>query len=64
MYTERYYIHSTFFISFGQMGLGFGVFMALLLGVGSGWFTKLFTNDVGVLEIMSFILPVPFDAEP
>lgn len=38
--------------------------MALLLGVGSGWFTKLFTNDVGVLEIMSFILPVPFDAEP
>ncbi|BBN14885.1 MATE family, citrate exporter [Marchantia polymorpha subsp. ruderalis] len=47
-----------------QMGLGFGVFMALLLGVGSGWFTKLFTNDVGVLEIMSFILPFVILTQP
>ncbi|KAL2622374.1 hypothetical protein R1flu_002579 [Riccia fluitans] len=47
-----------------QMGIGFGLFMALLLGMGSAWFTRLFTNDIGVLETMTFILPFVILTQP
>ncbi|KAL3691658.1 hypothetical protein R1sor_005309 [Riccia sorocarpa] len=47
-----------------QMGIGFGLFMALLLGMGSAWFTRVFTNDVAVRETMTFILPFVIFTQP
>ncbi|CAM6098793.1 unnamed protein product [Calypogeia fissa] len=47
-----------------QIGLAMGLSMAVLLGVGAGWFTSLFTKDVGVLEAMALIIPFVVVTQP
>ncbi|CAM6129521.1 unnamed protein product [Calypogeia fissa] len=47
-----------------QIGLAMGLLMAGLLGAGAGWFTQLFTKDVGVLEAMALIIPFVVVTQP
>jgi hypothetical protein len=41
-----------------QIGLLFGIFMALLLGLGMPAVSRLFSADAGVLLVMSNLIPV------
>ncbi|KAJ7538705.1 hypothetical protein O6H91_11G059800 [Diphasiastrum complanatum] len=47
-----------------QIGLGFGLVMAVILALVGGTFTKLFTKDAGVLALIASIIPFVAATQP